>query len=226
MAILTLDHICKSFPVADGTATTILQDVSFSLSRGDTAAVIGPSGSGKSTLLNIMGALDTPDRGTVSVNGRDIAMSDENERARIRSSDIGFIFQQHHLLPQCTVLENVLLPVLATAKQVSPAHHERAVTLLGRVGLSGHLNAFPATLSGGERQRTAVVRALINDPAIILADEPTGSLDQASALAVTDLIVALAHEHDRALVVVTHSHEVAGRMGTHYALHAGTLTAI
>ncbi len=185
---------------------------------------MGPSGSGKSTLLNIMGALDYPSSGTVKLATKKISDLTEKERARMRNLEIGFIFQLHHLLPQCTVLENVLIPTLPLHnRENSSKSYERARTLLDRVGLGKHLYHRPGQLSGGERQRAAVVRALINRPKLILADEPTGSLDQISADQLADLLVELNREEKTTLIVVTHAQEIGQRMGRMFKLSKGKL---
>lgn len=184
---------------------------------------MGPSGSGKSTLLNIMGALDRPTSGRVLLSGRDLASLDDRDLAKIRNQEIGFIFQLHHLLPQCTVLENVLIPTLAHDENQGKV--ERAKELLQKVGLGSHLYYRPAQLSGGEQQRVAVIRALINSPKLLLADEPTGSLDRASAENLVQILVSLNKEEDVALIVVTHDPKLAGRMQKVYELKNGKLEA-
>jgi lipoprotein-releasing system ATP-binding protein len=191
--------------------------------RGDTIAIVGPSGSGKSTLLHIIGALDRPDSGNVTVAGQDLARMDESAAATFRNRSIGFVFQAHHLLPQCTVLENVLVPVLATVSKVQPQAIERAKLLLRRTGLSDRLNHPATRLSGGERQRVTLVRALINQPVLLLADEPTGSLDQDSSRQIGGLLKELNAEHNTTLVVVTHSLELASGMERILRLSNGAL---
>ncbi|MFM7214758.1 MAG: ABC transporter ATP-binding protein, partial [Verrucomicrobiota bacterium] len=186
-------------------------------------ALVGPSGSGKSTLLNLLGTLDTPDSGSVWIGGRDVTRFDAKDLARVRNRDLGFIFQSHHLLPQCSVLENVLLPSLADRGHSPADAHERARRLLDRVGLGPRLGHLPGQLSGGERQRAAVVRALIQSPQVVLADEPTGALDRANAEALGRLLVELNLEEDLALVVVTHSLELARQMSRIVELKDGAL---
>ena len=186
--------------------------------------MVGPSGSGKSTLLNIMGALDRPTSGSVIFDGNNLAEMSENELAHIRNTEIGFIFQLHHLLPQCTVLENVLIPTIIHHKKNNYEElRTRAGTLLGKVGLKNHLDYFPAQLSGGERQRVAVVRALINHPKLLLADEPTGSLDQTSANNLGQILIDLNKAENVTLIVVTHSPGLAQMMDIVYNLHNGKL---
>jgi lipoprotein-releasing system ATP-binding protein len=186
-----------------------LRDVDLDLRRGEALAVMGPSGSGKSTLLHILGTLDQPTSGNVRVDGKDPFALSERELADFRNRHIGFIFQDHHLLPQCSVLENVLIPTLVSrnAKEESPLAwaHE----LLERVGLAGRLDHRPAELSGGERQRVAVARALVQRPILLLADEPTGNLDRRSAQAVGQLLLELHRQEQTILVAVTHSLELA-----------------
>jgi lipoprotein-releasing system ATP-binding protein len=184
-------------------------------------AILGPSGSGKSTLLNIIGTLDVPSEGQVAFEGRDLSRTDEAERAAFRNRAIGFVFQLHHLLPHLTCLENVLVPTLGG--RADGAVRERARELLARVGLGERLAHFPGELSGGERQRVAVVRALVNKPKLLLADEPTGALDRASADALSDLLVELNRTEGTALIVVTHSEGLAVRMGSVMELRDGVL---
>jgi lipoprotein-releasing system ATP-binding protein len=222
--ILRLVDVRKTYDAFDGLeAPEVLRGVSLDVSAGESVAIVGPSGSGKSTLLNIVGSLDRPSAGQVVVAGKNLADMNDDALARFRSREVGFVFQLHHLLPQCTVLENVLLPTLAAGRRKEGAA-ERAKELLRRVGLSERMHYRPSLLSGGERQRAAVVRALINQPKLLLADEPTGSLDRASAEALGDLLVQLNRERGVTLVVVTHSDEFAGRMARRYALRDGVLS--
>jgi ABC-type lipoprotein export system ATPase subunit len=204
--LLELTHVHKSYA---SPPVEVLRDISFQLAAGEAVAIVGPSGSGKSTLLNIIGALDQPTQGTVRFDGRDLAGLSEVEMAGIRNRQIGFIFQLHHLLPQCSVLENVLIPTLAGKSNGS---RERAEHLLERVGLKDRLAHRPGQLSGGECQRVAVARALINLPQLLLADEPTGSLDHTTATGIGRLLVELNKEEGVALVVVTHSRELAASL--------------
>ena len=199
----------------------VLRDVSVQLAAGEPLAVIGPSGSGKSTLLNIMGALDRPTAGTARFDGCDLGNLPEKKLATIRNREIGFVFQLHHLLPQCTVLENVLIPTLTS--RTTDADFARAERLLTRVGLQHRLNHRPGQLSGGECQRVAVVRALINQPKLLLADEPTGSLDHAAATNLGQLLLELNKEEGVALVLVTHSLELAKRLPRILELGDGAL---
>ncbi|MCB1063406.1 MAG: ABC transporter ATP-binding protein [Verrucomicrobiae bacterium] len=194
----------------------VLDHLDLSIQPGDRFAIVGPSGCGKSTLLNILGTLDQPNEGTVTVAGQNIAGCDEKTIAALRSREIGFIFQLHHLLPQCTTLENVLIPTLANpGGQTAEEAADRAKQLLERVGLSGKFDSRPSQLSGGERQRVAVVRALINRPRLLLADEPTGALDEANATRLVDLLIELndSEEQSLALVMVTHDLDLAKRLG-------------
>jgi ABC-type lipoprotein export system ATPase subunit len=219
--LVELTHVHKSYTTPSG---EVLRDINFQLVAGEAVAIIGPSGCGKSTLLNLIGALDQPTRGSVRFDGRDLAGLSPNELADIRNREIGFIFQLHHLLPQCTVLENVLIPTLTHPGALNTAAAvQRAERLLARVGLQPRMQARPGQLSGGERQRTAVVRALINQPKLLLADEPTGSLDQAGAENLAQLLQVLNQEEHVALVVVTHSRELAGRMQRVWELRDGVL---
>jgi len=220
--LLELTHASKSYSASDGGGVVeVLRDINLQLAAGEPVAVIGQSGSGKSTLLNIMGALDRPTSGNVCLNGRDLSGLTEKELAAVRNRQIGFIFQLHHLLPQCSVLENVLIPTLTG--RATDADFARAERLLERVGLKHRLRHRPGQLSGGECQRVAVVRALINQPMLLLADEPTGSLDHAAATNLGQLLLELNREERVALVLVTHSLELAGRLPRTVELRDGTL---
>ncbi len=224
--MLELVHVGKTYSAAGETeGVCVLKDITLKVEEGRSVVIVGPSGSGKSTLLNIIGALDRPTTGQVLFDGRDLAGLDEAELARFRNRQIGFVFQLHHLLPQCTVLENVLVPTLA-GKNRAPVREvqHRAVELLERVGLKEFLRRRPGELSGGQRQRVAVVRALINKPKLLLADEPTGSLDREAAENVADLLIELNRSERVTLIAVTHSLELAGRMGHVMKLSEGLLT--
>jgi lipoprotein-releasing system ATP-binding protein len=196
--------------------------VNLTLSRGEAIAVMGPSGSGKSTLLYIMGALDAPTAGTVALDGRNPFEMPERQLAAFRNQEIGFIFQDHCLLPQCSVLENVLTPTLVAGKRGDDVV-ARARDLLAQVGLSDRLEHLPGELSGGEKQRAALARALINRPALLLCDEPTGNLDRESAERVASLLVELHRAQETILVVVTHSSDLAAHFPARYELHERTL---
>lgn len=224
-ALVKLEKVGKRYWMADGVPPLeVLRDVDLEIAPGETLAIIGPSGSGKSTLLNLIGSLDRPDSGRVIFEGRDLADFDSKELARLRNQRIGFVFQSHYLLPQCTVLENVLTPTLAFQNKANRANAvQRAKQLLEKVGLGNRLEHRPGQLSGGERQRVAVVRALINRPPLLLADEPTGALDHASATGLGQLLVDLNHDENVALVVVTHSIELAQRMSRLLELRDGRL---
>ena len=222
--LLELRNVCKSYRAEGGCALDVLKNISHTLARGESLAVLGPSGCGKSTLLNLMGTLDRPTSGQVLLEGVDLQALDERGIARIRNRRIGFVFQLHHLLPQCTVLENVLLPTLADPHARPGAEcAQRAERLLERVGLADRRRHRPGELSGGERQRTALVRALINEPPLLLADEPTGSLDRASAESLGELLAELNREMGVTLVVATHSPELARRMSRICQIRNGAL---
>jgi ABC-type lipoprotein export system ATPase subunit len=203
----------------DGPA--VLDGLDLTVTAGETLAVVGPSGCGKSTLLNIIGALDRPTAGKVCIAGEDPANMDESALAHLRAKMIGFVFQLHHLLPQCSVWENVLLPALPGGNM--QAAENRARRLLERVGLADKHAARPGELSGGQRQRVAVVRALVNGPKLLLADEPTGSLDEQTADDLTALLAELNREEGVTLITVTHSARLADHMDRHLQLHDGTL---
>jgi lipoprotein-releasing system ATP-binding protein len=207
-----------------GATISVLKGISLKIDRGQAIVIVGPSGSGKSTLLNVLGGLDHPTSGQVLFEGRDLARLDDRELARIRNRDIGFVFQLHHLLPQCTVLENVLVPTLAGQDTRSEqVIRKRAEHLLESVGLSDRISHRPGELSGGQRQRVAVARALINEPKLLLADEPTGALDEETSVGIADLLMQLNRAEEVALVVVTHSMTLAKRIGRTKELRGGTL---
>src|SRR3954468_3455227 len=223
--MLIATDIKKSYPTPRG-ELSILTGISLSLDRGAAIAITGPSGSGKSTLLYILGALDTPSSGTVTLDGKDPFRMSEREQAAFRNQRIGFVFQDHSLLPQCSVLENVLTPTLvAPPSERDPAEDERrARALLTQVGLGDRLEHRPAELSGGEKQRAALARALIRNPVLLLCDEPTGNLDRAAADAVAALLLDLHHARQTILLVVTHSAALAERFPVRYEMNGGTLT--
>jgi len=221
MTDLIVRHVAKEFPTR-GQPLVVLQDVSFELSAGENLAILGPSGCGKSTLLHILGTLDDPTRGTVSINGANPFALSEPQLAEFRNRHIGFIFQDHHLLPQLTVLENVLVPTLAAG---SPGQEQiqRARELIARVGLAERIDHRPAELSGGEKQRAAAARALIHRPVLLLADEPTGSLDRTKAQELATLLLELQQQEGTMLVVVTHSLELAAQLSRRCQLDEGRL---
>ena len=225
--LLRLDKVAKNYVAAEGAApVAVLRGLSFDIAASESVAIIGPSGSGKSTLLNIIGTLDQPTSGQVWLDGQDLSRLDELKLAAIRNQQIGFIFQSHHLLPQCSVMENVLVPTIADKKsKTRDGAPERAEKLLKRVGLSERLHHRPGQLSGGERQRVAVVRALINQPKLLLADEPTGALDRASAQGLAQLLVELNREEKVTLIVVTHAIDLARQMSRIVELRDGQLVS-
>jgi ABC-type lipoprotein export system ATPase subunit len=219
--LLKLDQISKSYPTA---SKPILKDLSFEIDAGESVAILGPSGSGKSTLLNIKGALDRPDTGEVFFDNQNLLNLPDKGLADFRNREIGFVFQSHHLLPQCSVIENVLLPTLTIKDEsLKKECKVRAMELIGEVGLWEQKDKFPGTLSGGECQRVAVIRALINKPKIILADEPTGSLDRENAQEISALLLKLQDEFNTALIVVTHAEDLGLRMERVYHLIDGQL---
>jgi lipoprotein-releasing system ATP-binding protein len=217
--VLDVRDVTKSYATARG-PLSILDRVSFTLAPGQSLCVMGPSGSGKSTLLNVLGGLEPPTSGTVTLEGRDPYRMGEAELARFRNREVGFVFQEHCLLPQCSVLENVMVPALVAPRG---AHEERARALLARVGLAERLDHRPAELSGGERQRVALARALVLKPRVLLCDEPTGNLDAASAGTVADLLFELHGQEKTVLVLVTHSPDLAGRFADRRRLAGGAL---
>jgi lipoprotein-releasing system ATP-binding protein len=218
--MLRAESISKRYSTRAG-ELTVLRDVSLELAPGAAAVIVGPSGAGKSTLLNILGTLDRPTSGRVELDGSDPLSLPPRALARFRNRMIGFVFQNHHLLPQCSVLENVILPTLAG--RPAPDAEQRARLLIERVGLSARSDHRPAELSGGERQRVAIARALINRPRLVLADEPTGNLDRATGERVADLLVELLRDQDVMLVLVTHNEALAARFDARHALVDGAL---
>ncbi|HKQ54086.1 MAG TPA: ABC transporter ATP-binding protein [Pyrinomonadaceae bacterium] len=219
--MLEVVNLSKSYPAPQG-QLSILEDVSLSLKRGEAAAITGPSGSGKSTLLYILGALEPPSAGSVRLDGQDPFRLKERELAAFRNKEIGFIFQDHCLLPQCSVIENVLTPTLV-ARADGEETRRRALALLEQVGLSHRIEHRPAELSGGEKQRVALARALVMRPLLLLCDEPTGNLDHKSADVVASLLLELHRQQETILLVVTHSAELAARFPTRYELTEGKL---
>ena len=218
---LSVHRLRKEYPHPAG-ASVVLDDLSLEMSLGEALAVTGPSGSGKSTLLYILGSLETPSGGTVEVCGQDPFALDPAGLAAFRNKTIGFVLQDHHLLPQCTTLENVLLPTLP-AGGATPALVSRGKQLLERVGLAAHMDRLPSELSGGERQRVAIARALVNTPPVVLADEPTGNLDRASAETVGSLLLELQREQNILLIAVTHSAGLAASFPARAELVDGRL---
>lgn len=201
----------------------VLKELDLEVGKGEKIAIVGPSGSGKTTLLNLVGALDQPEKGKILFDGKDITGYSKSEMATFRNKHLGFIFQLHHLMPQLTLMENVLLPLLPQGKNISKEHKEWAEYLIQKVGIWEQREQKPSQLSGGECQRTAVVRALINKPQLLLADEPTGALDEENANALTQLLVNLSEEEGVTLITVTHSASLADRMDKKYTLKNGKL---
>jgi len=224
--LLQIKGLQKKYSETAG-ETEVLRGIDLDIPRGRSVAIVGPSGCGKSTLLNILGLMDKPTAGTVLLDGQDFAGLSETAAAKVRNLRIGFVFQMHHLLPQCTVLENVLIPTLAgntKASQKEMLYY--AAELLDRVGLTGRMNYLPGQLSAGQRQRAALVRALINKPALLLADEPTGALDHAAAEQIAKLMVELNQQEKLTLIVVTHSMDLAKKMDRRYELADGLLKTL
>ena len=219
MNSLKVSDIYKNFG-SESQPIDVLNGVSFEMAHGESLAITGPSGSGKSTLLHLIGTLERPSSGQIEINDKDPFELTEPQLARFRNQGIGFVFQEHHLLPQYSVWENVLIPTMAF-KQRNRESETRAQELLERVGLAHRLNHRPAELSGGERQRVAVARALINHPSLILCDEPTGNLDHATAAGISSLLFELHQAEQNILIVVTHSLELASRFERRFELEAG-----
>lgn len=223
--MLELTRISKGYANGDE-VVDVLRDISLRIEAAQTVSVVGPSGSGKSTLLNLIGGLDRPDAGTIKLDGQNLAALADDELAAVRNRKVGFVFQLHHLLPQCTVLENVLLPTLAgpVSKQQRQSFEQRAEMLLEKVRLTDKRDSFPGQLSGGQRQRVALIRALICRPRIVLADEPTGSLDAEAAEQIADLLISLNQTEKTTLIVATHATDLAAKMQRRFRLDHKKLT--
>jgi lipoprotein-releasing system ATP-binding protein len=223
--MLELVDVSKAYPFEGGTVQ-VLGKINLSVEPGQSVAIMGPSGSGKTTLLNLMGGLDRPTDGKVMVNRKNLGVLQPGELARVRNTMIGFVFQLHYLLPQCTVLENVLLPTLAMPMLGMEQQYmeKRAMELLERTGMAEYAGALPGQLSGGQRQRAALVRALINQPKVVLADEPTGSVDAKTAEQIMDLLLELNKTQAAALVIATHSERAAQKAQRRFRLENAALT--
>ncbi len=221
--MIEISELVKTYP-GPAEDISVLDGLDLSVGKAESIAIVGPSGCGKTTLLNILGTLDVPTSGSVSIAGKELSQLDAEERSKFRNRSLGFVFQQHFLLPQCTVEENVIMPRLAGGWEESESDtRERAISLLRDLGLEERVAHRPYQLSGGERLRVAVARALINQPALVLADEPTGSLDPSMGEQVADLFAQLNDQHGVTLVTVTHNAALAERMGVVYALEKGKL---
>jgi len=220
--LLQLQNITKGYGQPGAHSyRPVLKDLNLELTQGEKVAIVGPSGSGKTTLLNLIGALDLPETGKVLFEGTDITGYSKNELADFRNKKLGFVFQMHYLMPQLTLWENVLLPLLPQGNKISKEQTAWAEHLIKKVDIWEQRNQKPSEMSGGECQRTAVVRALINKPKLVLADEPTGALDEDNAAALSELLIQLSTEENVTLVTVTHSAELAGKMDKKYTLRNG-----
>ena len=219
--ILKAENICKSYPTSAG-PLEVLRDVSLSLKEGELISVAGPSGCGKSTLLNILGTLDQPDKGTLEITGKNVALLDDESVSRLRSESIGFVFQFHHLLPEFTIAENLMIPQRLLGRSEKTAT-DRVTELLSNVNLLPRSNHRPNAISGGERQRVALLRALVNEPGIVLADEPTGNLDVETARQLMEMIQNLAKDFNQAFLIVTHNPDVAALCERNLTINEGTV---
>ncbi len=222
MMVLEAIDLAKTYTGGDGGLLTVLDGVRLEVARGEMVAIVGASGAGKSTLLHLLGALDTPTRGAVRIDGRSLAGLDDDALSTLRNRSIGFVFQFHHLLREFSAVENVMMPLRLSGASPAKARG-RAEDLLGRVGLEGRMQHRPSELSGGEQQRTAVARALAMEPALLLADEPSGNLDHANSERLHDLLSSLARDLSIAMVVVTHNRSLASRADRVLLLEDGTL---
>ncbi len=216
--LLTVDHLTKTYPGAEG-PVTVLRDISLALGQGETLALTGESGSGKSTLLHLIGGLDTPDGGAIVIEGQDIARLEDSGRAALRRSVVGVVFQQFNLIPSLRVVDNIAFQ----ARLAGIYDADGAAALANRMGLTPHLAKYPEQLSGGQQQRVAIARTLVARPRLVLADEPTGNLDEATADEVMDLMLELVAESGAALMMVTHSGRLAARLGRRLHLRAGAV---
>ncbi|MCH2446167.1 MAG: ABC transporter ATP-binding protein [Candidatus Marinimicrobia bacterium] len=219
--ILKAENICKSYPTSAG-PLEVLRDVSLSLKEGELISISGPSGCGKSTLLNILGTLDQPDKGTLEITGKNVALLDDESVSRLRSEFIGFVFQFHHLLPEFTIAENLMIPQRLLGRSEKTAT-DRVTELLSKVNLLPRYNHRPNAISGGERQRVALLRALVNEPGIVLADEPTGNLDVETARQLMEMIQNLAKDFNQAFLIVTHNPDVAALCERNLTINEGTV---
>ena len=219
--ILKAENICKSYPTNAG-PLEVLKDVSLSLKEGEMISVAGPSGCGKSTLLNILGTLDHPDKGTLEITGINVALLDDESVSRLRSESIGFVFQFHHPLPEFTIAENLMIPQRLLGRSEKAAT-DRVTELLSKVNLLPRSNHRPNAISGGERQRVAVLRALVNEPGIVLADEPTGNLDVETARQLMEMIQNFAKDFNQAFLIVTHNPDVAALCEKNLTINGGTV---
>ncbi len=223
--VLEAHALWKSYREANSTLT-VLRDISLQVGSGERIAIVGASGSGKSTLLHLLGGLDRPDRGTVSISGRDTVRMNERERSLLRNETMGFVYQLHHLLQEFSAIENVAIPLLLRRADPVAKVHRAAREMLREVGLEDRLEHRPSELSGGERQRVAIARALVTNPSLLLADEPTGNLDPRTGEGIYDLLLNLNASHGTALIVVTHEETLAARMHRCYGLREGTLVLV
>jgi lipoprotein-releasing system ATP-binding protein len=223
MTMLVATDLTRTFVGGDGGTITVLDGVSLTVERGEMVAVVGASGAGKSTLLHLLGALDRPTRGRVSIGGESVDGLDEESLATLRNRKVGFVFQFHHLLREFSALENVMIPLQIAGRDASQAR-SRATDLLERVGLSARMSHRPSELSGGEQQRTAVARALALDPAIVLADEPSGNLDHANSERLHDLLSQVSRDLEIAMVIATHNRSLAARADRTMVIEDGRLT--
>ena len=226
--LINLQNITKSFSISEDTPPrVVLDNLSFQMEEGESVAILGPSGSGKTTMLNLIGTLDHPDSGKIMFRDKNIVDLSPSELDNFRNQEIGFVFQFHHLLPQCSLLENILIPTLVLSDKAEKKQKlTQAEQLLKKVGIWDHRDKLPGKLSGGECQRAAVVRAMINQPSILLADEPTGALDKNNVENISDLLMDLNKNEGLSLLVVTHSSELASRMNKTYEIVNGKLELI
>lgn len=223
--MIKLSRVFKEYPI-DGEVFTALRDVSLEITKGEFTGILGPSGSGKSTLMHIMGLLDHPTRGQVTVNGKDIARLTDDELSALRNAFVGFVFQSYNLIPKLNIMENILLPVVYAKTVPVDGYREKARKLISDFGLEGKEKSFPNKLSGGQQQRVAIARALIMNPDLVLADEPTGNLDTKTGDAILTLLTKLNRDQGVTVVIITHDQEIAKRTGRHILIRDGAIETV
>lgn len=221
--MIKLEHVWKNYRIDSNVAFTALKDINLTVQKGEYTAIMGPSGSGKSTLMHLMGLLDSPTKGTISINGRDVSKFTDNELSNARNEFIGFVFQQFNLINKLNILENILLPTIYTRRKLDFDPKIKALQIIEQFGLEGKKYSFPNKISGGQQQRVAIARALIMDPQVLLADEPTGNLDTKTGDAILDIMGELNKKNGVTIIIITHEHDVAVRCRRQILIRDGQL---